>query len=329
MRTPVITAVVTIAVHHLAFYFFLPKSVFNYDASLGIVILHAVFVVLEAIPVFLIASKYKYFIDLQNTTLSQLEPISERNIHAVGIVDSTGKELSTTTEEGRHSLEETSHSLEALNHQVEQNRNSSSIARDLARDSKELVGKGIHESQKLLETVKHISGSSDKIRDIVTIIDDIAFQTNLLALNAAVEAARAGEQGRGFSVVAEAVRNLALKSAQSAKEIGTLLTANIENIESSERMAEESSRVLHGVQLSVEKVFSLNTEIASASEVQYRDIVSLRNNIQSLLQLMEKVSSSAHTLTGSSTELFADAKGLNDLIHEISDEEKSGEKEAS
>jgi methyl-accepting chemotaxis protein len=323
LRTPVVTAVLTIAIHHVAFFFFLPKSVFNYEASFGIVLLHAGFVILESIPVYLIALKFKYFIDLQDTTLSQLEPISERNIQLVGVVDATGRELTVSTARGRASLQDTSSSLVEINLQVEQNKGSSGTARELSKGSKELVDKGLGDIQNLLQTVKQISGSSDKIRDIVSIIDDIAFQTNLLALNAAVEAARAGEQGNGFGVVAEAVRNLALKSATSAKEIGSLLNTNIEEIEKSERMAENSSHVLGKIQISIDKVFVINSEIATSSENQHRDIKLVRKHIAEVLNLMEQVNTSAINLNESSTDLQNDALGLNKLIQQISDKDKS------
>lgn len=321
MQTPVLTAVITIAVHHVSFYFLLPKSVFNYDASFGIVVLHATFVILEAIPVFMIATKYKYFIDLQDRTLTQLEPISKRNIRLISVVHDAGNGLSSSTSLGRNSLAQTNTSLAEMSLQVNESLGSSVSARDLAQTSRDLVQKGIGEVGSLLQTVKHISGSSDKIREIVTVIDDIAFQTNLLALNAAVEAASAGEQGRGFGVVADAVRSLAQKSAQSAKDIADLLNRNIEDIERTEKMAESSTSALMQISHSVERVYSLNTQIADSSERQQRDIQTLKTNMEDLLSMLDEVSHSASNLNSSSKELTQDANNLNALIEQIAQSE--------
>jgi methyl-accepting chemotaxis protein len=318
MQTPVLTAVVTIAVHHIAFFFLFPESVFNYKASFGIVVLHAVFVILEAIPVFLIATKFKFFIDLQDTTLTQLVPISKSNFTMVRSIEEAGRDLDQTARQGHEALHETKASIDGLSGNVQRNSENSSAAKNLSKDSKELVTEGYQDVQSLLESIKSISGSTDRINDIVSIIDDIAFQTNLLALNAAVEAARAGEHGRGFGVVADAVRSLAQKCAASAKDISVLVKSNVDSIEKSDTLAESSIQILNKLQLSIDKVFTLNTEVAGASEQQAHEIHSLKASIESLLTYMAKISSSSEQLATGSSTLSQDARSLNELIGQIS-----------
>lgn len=109
----------------------------------------------------------------------------------------------------------------------------------------------------VVDTMKSISESAQKIADITSVIDGIAFQTNILALNAAVEAARAGEHGRGFAVVAEEVRNLAQRSANAAKEIKGLIENSVSRTLSGAKLAEEAGETMGKI---VESVVSV-TEI--------------------------------------------------------------------
>lgn len=132
-------------------------------------------------------------------------------------------DLSARTEQQAASLEETAASMEQLTATVKQNAENARQASQLALSASETAQKGGKVVADVVQTMHEIAGSSQKIADITSVIDGIAFQTNILALNAAVEAARAGEQGRGFAVVAGEVRNLAQRSAQAAKEIKGLI----------------------------------------------------------------------------------------------------------
>ncbi|MGB0988358.1 MAG: methyl-accepting chemotaxis protein, partial [Pseudoalteromonas spongiae] len=115
------------------------------------------------------------------------------------------------------------------------------------------------------ETMQQVSASSDRIKNIIGVIDEIAFQTNLLALNAAVEAARAGEHGRGFSVVASEVRSLTQRSAQSANEIKSLITSSVEQVAHGNLHVDQSSEALVGIAHSITNANEKMEEIAKAN----------------------------------------------------------------
>ncbi|MBA1332731.1 hypothetical protein QQ73_17185, partial [Candidatus Endoriftia persephone str. Guaymas] len=112
--------------------------------------------------------------------------------------------------------------------------------------------------------MQEINIASNRIAEIIGVIDEIAFQTNLLALNASVEAARAGEQGRGFAVVAMEVRNLASRSATAAKEIKTLIQDSVEKVQSGSELVNRSGSTLEDILGGVKKVGDIIAEIAAA-----------------------------------------------------------------
>jgi methyl-accepting chemotaxis protein len=177
-------------------------------------------------------------------------------------------DLSRRTEQQAANLEETASSLEELTSTVKQNSDNARQANALAMSASDIAVKGGELVTRVIDTMGSITESSDKIADIIGVIDGIAFQTNILALNAAVEAARAGEQGRGFAVVATEVRNLAQRSAAAAKDIKALITDSVEKVGSGSALVNEAGATMNEIVTSVRRVTDIISEISSAGREQ-------------------------------------------------------------
>ncbi|HCC5904685.1 TPA: methyl-accepting chemotaxis protein [Citrobacter freundii] len=181
-------------------------------------------------------------------------------------------DLSSRTEQQAASLEETAASMEQLTATVKQNAENARQASHLALSASETAQKGGKVVDNVVQTMRDIASSSQKIADIISVIDGIAFQTNILALNAAVEAARAGEQGRGFAVVAGEVRNLAQRSAQAAREIKSLIEDSVSRVDIGSTLVESAGETMDEIVNAVTRVTDIMGEIASASDEQSRGI---------------------------------------------------------
>ncbi|GAB2530462.1 methyl-accepting chemotaxis protein [Simplicispira piscis] len=177
-------------------------------------------------------------------------------------------DLSARTEQQASALEETSASMEQLGSTVRQNADNARQANQLAVSASTVAAQGGEVVAQVVQTMKGINDSSQKIADIISVIDGIAFQTNILALNAAVEAARAGEQGRGFAVVASEVRSLAGRSADAAKEIKALIGASVERVEAGSALVDRAGATMTEVVQAIRRVTDIVGEISAASSEQ-------------------------------------------------------------
>ena len=245
---PVLIGAVTVAVHHLTFFFLLPSSIFNYQASVGIVALHAAFVIIETIPASFIAMKFGRFIQAQGTISEQLSGISGTILKSAHKTQNNNILLHKQMLEEATHLQETAAGFEEIGTTCQKNADSANLSHTAAEEthSAALAGrKSIQEMFSFVETMgkdhtqilQQVAHSSDEISSVIKIITDIGtktkvineivFQTKLLSFNASVEAARAGEHGKGFAVVAEEVGNLAQMSGKAALEISEMLEQGI------------------------------------------------------------------------------------------------------
>ncbi|WP_322994691.1 methyl-accepting chemotaxis protein [Castellaniella sp.] len=175
------------------------------------------------------------------------------------------QDLSSRTEQQAAALQQTAASMEELASTVKQNADHAQQANQLASTASQVASKGGQVVGEVVQTMQGISGSSQKIADIVGVIDSIAFQTNILALNAAVEAARAGEQGRGFAVVAAEVRALAQRSAGAAKEIKGLIDDSVDRVQAGSDQVNRAGETMQEIVQAVTRVSDIMSEITAAT----------------------------------------------------------------
>ena len=187
-------------------------------------------------------------------------------------IHSGNYDLAVRTEQSAANLEETSSSMEEMTASVQHNAENASRASDVANDARDCATRGGEIVTRAVTAMEAINDSSNRISDIIAVIDEIAFQTNLLALNASVEAARAGEQGRGFAVVASEVRNLAGRSASAAKEIKDLIKDSVERVESGAMLVNQSGDTLTEIVRAVNDVADIVSAISVASQEQSEGI---------------------------------------------------------
>ncbi len=229
-------------------------------------------------------------------------------------VSQASQSLSQGATESASSLEEISASVTQINSQSRQNAENATEANGLAKQATEDAQKGNKEMEGLSVAMGKINTSSDQIKKIVKVIDDIAFQTNLLALNANVEAARAGKYGKGFAVVADEVRNLAVRSAEAVKETTEMVDESIRNIDSGNKAVEATATQLESIMGGSSKVADFLEEIATASNEQAEAIDQITQGLEQIDQVTQSNTASAEESAAAAEELASQSVQLKNMV---------------
>lgn len=249
-----------------------------------------------------------------NRSISGLSEASDQISGASSQVASASQQLSEGSMTQAASVQETSASLEEITSMTKQNSDNAGQADGLMQEVNQVISNAGISMGNLTESMKTISKASEDTYKIIKTIDEIAFQTNLLALNAAVEAARAGEAGAGFAVVAEEVRNLAIRSAEAARNTAELIDDTTQKIKAGEQLVEKTGKDFEDVSQSSSKVADLFSEISSASGEQARGVSEINIAVNQMDSISQQNAANAEECASAAEEMNAQAEEMKRMI---------------
>ncbi len=251
------------------------------------------------------------------TVIHGLAEIADELAAASAQVSSASLSLAEGSSQQASAVEETSSSLEEMSSMIKLNADNAGHADQLMKEARKVAEKASAYMEKLTGSMDAVSKASQDIFKIIRAIDEIAFQTNLLALNAAVEAARAGQAGAGFGVVAGEVRNLALRTADSAKDTAAMIEDTVKKIrEGSELVNRTGEAFFEVTEISV-KAGELIAEIATASSEQAQGIDQVAIATHETEKVIHQNAATAEESASSSEEMSAQAEQMKGFAQEL------------
>lgn len=323
--SPLLSAAVTIAVHHILFFLILPTSLLNYQASIYIVILHAAFVIGQTCIGLFVVKNFGRFVEIQSNVLPKLKAVVNENQKLSFEIKKSSDLYSGTSSEQASAVQETVATLHQLTAMVQKTNDNVKNSTQLSKSSYEQASESLNAVDKMLKSMNEIdeaiqsiitqtqntnsqvSEIADVIKNIsekTKVINDIVFQTRLLSFNASVEAARAGEHGKGFAVVAEEVGNLAGMSGKASQEIEKLLS-------------ESSSRVNDIIKESDLKINS-TSQTGKNKIANGQDLAKYCHEIiNSVVSNIEIVSNNMNDIAQASQEQSQGISNINDAMGEL------------
>ncbi len=212
------------------------------------------------------------------------------------------------------SVQELSATISTVNEDVKRNADNAERASNFALETKEAIAVSNSEMRKLTESMDAIEEASNKIQDVISIIDNIAFQTNILSLNAAIEAARAGQAGKGFAVVADEVGNLAKRSQEAAQSTSDLIQMVTEAVNKGKGITDDTAAALEKVSGYADETNKMISQISDASTKQADSLEQISIGINQISEVVQQNSSTSEESAAASIELADEANNLHDLV---------------
>jgi methyl-accepting chemotaxis protein len=246
--------------------------------------------------------------------------IQDIMVHTQAIASGTGQiasasdDLARRTEQQAASLEQTAAALGEITATVKQTATGSTHAQKVANTAKQDAEQSAIVVRDAVSAMGDIEGSARQIGQIIGVIDEIAFQTNLLALNAGVEAARAGEAGRGFAVVAQEVRALAQRAADAAKEIKTLVSNSMKQVERGVRLVGETGQALERIQTGVSEITHSISEIAASAQEQATGLAEVNSAVNQMDQVTQQNAAMVEESTAATHSLASETEALTQAM---------------
>ena len=246
-----------------------------------------------------------------------LHAASDEVALAVESIYRSSESLAASTQQQAASLEQAASSVSTIADMTRQNASDAGLANKRSTAAAEFATRSKPSMVRMSEAMVAIKMSTDKSTAVVKSIAEIAFQTNLLALNAAVEAARAGQAGQGFAVVAEEVRSLAKRCADSAQSTTELIEEVKDSTRNGVAVVDEVAAMLDGITASAQEAATLISKVAVANSQQADGIGQIHVSVDQMNNVTQSNAASAEQTAVASSEITAQARELTSLADEL------------
>jgi len=247
---------------------------------------------------------------LRGAVMEMSDVVVEMGVTA-GDVSAAAKSLALGASQQAASIEETSASSEQIDSMARKNSDTLGAVTSLVADSQEQFADANRSLQEMVTAMEEITQQSDRIAQIIKVIDEIAFQTDILALNAAVEAARAGEAGQGFAVVADEVRSLAQRSAQAASDTSRLIRESIRKANDGKAKVDKLGAAIKSVTGASTRVGTLVEEVSQGSREQSTGVAQIAQAIGRIDHLTQATAAHAEKSASACEALTEQARSIH------------------